>query len=330
MMRGVLYPLAVLLTLPSLSYSEEPGHAGTEAKGPVLKAPFTREEAVRAQKHWSRSLETPAQMTNSIGMKLVLIPPADFLMGSPEGEQLRFPTEHQHRVRITKPFCLGIYEVTQAEYERVMEENPSWFSPEGDFGDRVSDLNTSRFPVEAVSWDHAVEFCRRLSAMPKERQAGLVYRLPTEAEWEYACRAGTTTPFHFGSQLNGRKANCRGTHPYGTTEKGPYLKRTTTVGSYTPNGLGLYDLHGNVWEWCQDWYDKDYYNASPLDDPQGPSEASYRVFRGASWDSVAWCCRSAARYSNLPSLRSGALGFRVATDPPSRSGQEQANKKAEP
>jgi len=252
-------------------------------------------------------------------MKLVLIPPGEFMMGSPESEEGRVDGEGpQHRVRITKPFYLGVYEVTQGEYERVMGTNPSYFSRGGGGNDRVSGLDTSRFPVEMVLWEDAVEFCQRLSTLPAERSAGRKYRLPTEAEWEYACRAGTTTPFHFGSVLNGRQANHDGNLPYGTSEKGPYLDRTTIVGNYSGNGFGLYDMHGNVWEWCADWYDADYYANSPADDPKGPMSGSRRVFRDGSWEADARSCRSAIRGSG-PARQLNCLGFRVALVPADES-----------
>jgi formylglycine-generating enzyme required for sulfatase activity len=254
-------------------------------------------------------------LTNSIGMKLVLIPPGEFQMGSPEDEKDRYSDEGpQHRVRLTQPFYLGVHEVTQGEYERVTGTNPSHFMT-------VSGQDPSRFPVEKVSWEDAVEFCRKLSALPAERSAGREYRLPTEAEWEYACRAGTTTPFHFGSVLNGREANCDGNYPYGTSEKGPHLKRTTTVGSYSANGFGLYDMHGNLWEWCSDWYDEKYYANSPVDDPQGPALGSRRVGRGGCWIYDAGVCRSADRYWHSPDYRYGNLGFRLALVPADKSGK---------
>ena len=137
----------------------------------------------------------PKEITNSIGMKLVLIPAGKFLMGSPKDEKERWPDEEQHEVSITKPFYLGVYVVTQAEYEKVMGNNPSYFSAKGDGKDSVKDMDTGQFPVEAVSWDDAVAFCKKLSELPEEKKAGRVYRLPTEAEWEYACRAGTKTAF---------------------------------------------------------------------------------------------------------------------------------------
>ncbi len=195
----------------------------------------------------------PKEVTNSIGMKLALIPAGKFLMGSPKDEKDRLLAEEQHEVSITKPFYLGVYEVTQAEYEKVMENNPSCFSANGDGKYSVNDMDTSRFPVENVSWDDAVAFCKKLSELPEEKKAGRVYRLPTEAEWEYACRAGTKTPFHYGDSLSSKQANFCGHFPYGGADKGPWLKRTAKVDTYAANAFGLYDMHGNVWEWCQDW-----------------------------------------------------------------------------
>jgi formylglycine-generating enzyme required for sulfatase activity len=266
-------------------------------------------------------LGVSAEITNSIGMRLALIPAGKFSMGSPESEEDHRDSEYQHQVWITKAFYLGVYEVTQEEYERVMRTNPSYFSAGGSGKGRVSGMDTSRFPVEGVSWEDAVEYCRKLSALPAESSAGRDYRLPTEAEWEYACRAGTTTPFHFGLQLNGREANCNAGYPNdpdGTDREGPYLGRTTTVGSYQPNAFGLYDMHGNVWEWCQDFYKAEYYRRSPLNDPQGPASvpswvAPFRVFRGGGWAHNA--CRAAHRDWSLPQYRREFLGFRVAAVP---------------
>ena len=192
--------------------------------------------------------------------------------------------EEQHEVSITKPFYLGVYVVTQAEYEKVMGNNPSWFSAKGDGKDKVKDMDTGQFPVEKVSWDDAVAFCKKLSELPEEKKAGRVYRLPTEAEWEYACRAGTKTAFHYGDSLSSKQANFNGNFPYGGADKGPYLGRTAKVGSYAANAFGLYDMHGNVWEWCQDWYDENYYKNSPKEDPPGPAQGLHRVVRGGGWD----------------------------------------------
>ena len=235
--------------------------------------------------------------TNCIGIKLMRIPKGKFLMGSPETEKERKENETQHEVTISQNFYMGATEVTQAQWQKVMGNKPSNF--EGD-----------QLPVETVSWEEAVEFCNRLSEMPEEIRAGRKYRLPTEAEWEYACRAGTTTPFHFGSQLNGRQANYNGTVPYGTETKGPYLKKTTPVGKYPANAWGLYDMHGNVWEWCSDWYGE--YPAGSLTNPSGPATGPGRVARGGGWNSDAVLGRSADRYGSAPSDRFFSLGFRVA------------------
>ncbi len=183
-----------------------------------------------------------------------------------------------------------------------MGNNPSSFSSDGRHSDRVSGLSTDDFPVESVSWEDAQEFIGRLNELSEE--TGRVYRLPTEAEWEYACRGGTTTRYYFGDSSD---------------ELGEYAwysgnseRRTHSVGQKRPNAWGLYDLHGNVWEWCSDWYSGDYYANSPLEDPTGPESGSIRVYRGGSWDFTARSCRSAYRYGYWPGYRLHYLGFRVA------------------
>ncbi len=200
-------------------------------------------------------------------MRLALITAGEFVMGSPETE-LNEKGEHAvdeqpHPVRITRPCYLGVYEVTQAEYREVMGSNPSDFSPTGKLKDNVAQLDADRLPVENVSFEDAQAFCARLS-----RIEGKKYRLPTAAYGEYACRAGTTGPFSFGASCDGSEANCDGNKPYGTTTGAPSLVRPTTVGSYRANAFGLYDMHGNVAEWCSDWYGAAYYPAAPLEDPE--------------------------------------------------------------
>jgi formylglycine-generating enzyme required for sulfatase activity len=234
-------------------------------------------------------------ITNSIGMKLVLVPKGTFMMGSPESEEGRYSDEGpQHSVTISKDYYLGAYEVTQEQYQRIMGENPSEFKGANN-------------PVEKVSWEDAVAFCKKLSELPEEKAAGRVYRLPTEAEWEYACRAGSTTRFGFGdidSQL--------GSYAW-------FYKNSTgatrPVGQKTPNAWGLYDMHGNVWEWCADR--KGDYSTSAVTDPTGPAEGSFRVFRGGCWFSEAAFCRSAFRHRIDPSFRNYYLGFRLALSSPS-------------
>ncbi len=254
-------------------------------------------------------------ITNSIGMKLALIPTGKFRMGSPRSEAERESEESQHEVTITKPFYMGVYEVTQAEYMKLMDpKNQAHFNSDRGGG--------AEYPMEDVLWTEADEFCRKLTALPDEIRAGRKYRLPTESEWEYACRAGTTTAFHFGESISSRQANFNGNFPYGNAEKGQYLRRTVKVGSYQPNNFGLYDMHGNVAEWCADWYDPDYYDASHDEDPRGPPvgvlsddyENYYLVVRGGCWIDDARACRSAYRHRAMHRNKYRLIGFRVVCE----------------
>jgi formylglycine-generating enzyme required for sulfatase activity len=197
--------------------------------------------------------------------------------------------------------------VTQQEYQRVVGTNPSEFSATGKLKDKVSGQDTKRFPVEQVSWHDAVEFCRKLSELPREKAASRRYGLPTEAQWEYACRAGTTTRFCFGdderllTEYGWFNQNSRGqTHP---------------VAQKRANAWGLYDVHGNVWQWCGDRYEKEYYGKSPTDDPDGPPGGSRRVSRGGCYTERADYCRSAKRCECAPGDRWYGRGFRVSLVP---------------
>jgi uncharacterized protein (TIGR02996 family) len=249
-------------------------------------------------------------LRNSIGMELVLLPAGSFWMGSPENERRRYGDESpRHEVEITRPFYLGIHLVTQGQYQRVMRVNPSAFAPTGRRAEQVAELDHSVLPVDSVTWLDAVEFCCRLSALPAEKRAKRQYRLPTEAEWEYACRGGasSTAPYSFGSRLRLADAN------YDPRRGGSGRSRhPTPVGSYPPNAFGLYDMHGNLWEWCHDWLNDDYYAQSPRQDPPGPDHGTLRVLRGGSWFYIASSCRSAIRFCRAPEDTNDLIGFRAA------------------
>ena len=261
---------------------------------------------------------------NSIGMKLAPVEPGTFLMGS-TNEFGRLAHEHQHEVTLSAKYYIGVYEVTQAQFDKVIDKNPSYFTKSGKGKDRVGDAETANFPVDSVTWEQARDFCRRLSSMPAEKKANRFYRLPTEAEWEFACRAGTKTVFHLGESLASAQANFDGNHPYLTREDvikgesiaklaGPFLKRPTTVGSYEANALGLYDMHGNVREWVADWYSPVYFKNSPKNDPKGPEKGTKKVARGGDWYYFAAGCRSASRYDHEPDEPRNYHGFRVVCE----------------
>jgi uncharacterized protein (TIGR02996 family) len=276
-----------------------------------------RDERVRALLA-SGVLPCVPEVVNSIGMKLVLIPAGKFLMGAPAGEvDSLYEERPQHEVEITRPFYLGACPVTQEQWRAVMGTDPSYFCAAGGGKGKVKGLSTDDFPVEQVSWADVAAFLERLAALPEERKIGRKYRLPSEAEWEYACRGGATSysTFCYGNSLSSTQANFHGNYPYGGAGKGPYLDRTSKVGSYAPNAFGLFDMHGNVWEWCADWYAADYYQVSPRRDPPGGSEGSFRVVRGGCWHFSGGFCRSADRRRHALGSRSYDVGFRVAAVP---------------
>ena len=227
-------------------------------------------------------------------LEMVYIPGGTFMMGSPATEKDRDKSESpQHRVTVPF-FYAGKYPITQEVWEAVMGNNPSWFQRE-------------KRPVVNVSWQNAVEFCTQLS-----QKTGKKYRLLSEAEWEYACRAGTTGPFHFGETITPDLVNYNGNYPYASASKGLYREETTTMGSFPANAFGLYDMHGQVWEWCSDRWHYNY-NGAPNDGSSWETGShDYRVRRGGSWNSNAVNCRSANRNRNLLSNRYWGIGFRVA------------------
>ncbi len=228
---------------------------------------------------------------NGVKLDSVLLKADTFTMGSPATEEGRSSNEIQRRVTLTRPFYMSKYTVTQSQWERVMGSNPSEFK----------DPNN---PAENFTYDDCLTFCTKFSQI-----AGRPVRLPTEAEWEYACRAGTGSAFNFGNQISVEQANYDGNFIYAHGSKGIYRQRTTPVGSFPPNAWGLYDMHGNVWEWCQDWYAP--YPPGDATDPQGPEKGRLRVLRGGSWNYRPALCRSATRYMDDPNTRSSRRGLRL-------------------
>jgi formylglycine-generating enzyme required for sulfatase activity len=233
--------------------------------------------------------------TSSVGMRLAWIAPGKFLMGSPPREIQRREDEPQHGVTLTRGFFLAIHPVTQAQWKAVMGSNPSRFRGEAN-------------PVENVSWDDCIEFCARLT-----RKDGPVYRLPTEAEWEYACRAGTAGAFHTGAMLSTDQANFDGRDVYASEAPGTFRGETTPGGHFAANAWSLHDMHGNVHEWCADWYGD--YPPEHVTDPLGPPLGDARVLRGGSWLSAPWYCRCASRYWTDPAATAAHIGCRVCFNP---------------
>ena len=290
-------------------------------------------EAQVAQEAWAKQCGVEVSTKNSLGANLILIPPGEFVMGSPKKETSYWTGEDQHSVKLSKGFWLGETEVTQREWVAIMDDNPSHFKV-------MNNHDTSRFPVEMVTWYDVVEFCNKLSEKEQlaayyelratKRQDGHLvsaevaivggrgYRLPTEAEWEYACRAGTITAYHYGNKLNSQQANVGRADPSRKLPNEPYLSRPTTVKSYAPNGFGLYDMHGNVLEWCFDW--EGSYDASPGVhlDPSSPQPGrmrinpNARVVRGGCWSNLPTYARSASRNFSRSGGRTSGTGFRVA------------------
>jgi len=288
--------LGILLVLGVMGCDSSNKDGSTAKNGSTAKTP----DAATVKKHMTPDqLALGDPLVNSVGMVLVPIPAGEFMMGE--------PTKPTHPVTLTKPFHLGAFEVTQEQYEKVMGKNPSHFKGTNN-------------PVEQVSWHEAVEFCRNLSELPEEKAAGHVYRLPTEAEWEYACRAGTTTKFSFGDD-----ESRFGQHAWFRENA---QSKTHPVGEKKPNPWGLYDMHGNVFEWCRDWYGA--YPSEPVTDPTGPTTGSGRVSRGGSWDGDAATCRVAYRYAYDPSYRTLYFGFRLALSPLGVSPEAAKGEGAEP
>jgi serine/threonine-protein kinase len=324
-------------------------HQPTNAP-PLAVAPFDAKEAREHQQAWADHLGVPVETTNSIGMQMVLIPPGMFLMGVHEptvslAKAFKVPSyffdseKPLHRVRITKPIYFGACEVTVGQFRQFVTD--SGYNTEAErsgTGGEAYDPKRRKFmpqpeltwknpgfpqtdscPVVQISWNDAVVFFEWLSRKEEQR-----YRLPTEAEWEYACRAGTTTRFYFGDDPknlhqfgNVLDASARQELPEPRIAASDGYGFTSPVGSFGPNGFGLYDMHGNVWEWCSDWLDFDspYYPVSATDDPQGPASGRHRALRSGTWYNGPHNCRSASRFSGPPDTHNYVTGFRAVRIP---------------
>ena len=254
---------------------------------------------------------------DGIELEMVYIPGGTFMMGSPENEEKRSDREGpQHNVTVS-PFFMGKYPVTQGQWRAIASQTNLKvkldLNPEpSTFKESYQDIDRWQRPVEQVKWTEAVEFCERLSKL-----TGKDYRLPSESEWEYACRAGTTTPFYFGETITPELVNYDGNYTYGKSPKGEYRKETTPVGQFPPNAFGLYDMHGNIYEWCQDVY-HDNYNGAPTDGSAWEiDDINQRVYRGGSWFFIPRLCRSASRDNyNSDETDSLNFGFRLVSFPP--------------
>jgi serine/threonine protein kinase len=278
--------VTVRMPIPPVSTPEEAKKTQVEKKVIISATP---------QKQERLSFFTPKEGKNwrmpMLKIDMIWIAPGSFVMGSPITEQGRGNDEGQHEEIIEKGFWLGKVPVTQGQWTAIMKSNPSEFQK-----------SRKRAPVEMVSWNDAIEFCNKLNQKEKAGRRiphGYEYSLPTEAQWEYACRAGTNTPFHYGNSLSARMANFDGRYPYGDAKKGSFKKKTLPTAKYKANAWGLYDMHGNIWEWCYDAY----------------SSHNSRVFRGGSWNVDANHCRAAYRGNNIPDLKANYLGFRLALTP---------------
>ncbi|KPK48348.1 MAG: hypothetical protein AMK72_07195 [Planctomycetes bacterium SM23_25] len=266
----------------------------------------------------AKKLGVPVAFENSVGMRFVLIPPGTFLMGSrdsaaevarrcamPNAQAGWFYDEHpRHKVTLTRAFYMTVHEVTKASYRTVFPPKPAR-GKDKKKAETPGEPKDANDPATEVSWSDAEKFCKQLSSRDKRQ-----YSLPTEAQWEYACRAGTETPFTFGETISTDQANYHGDYIYGSGRKGKHRGKPLPVGSLSPSAWGLYDMHGNVSEWCADRYGE--YDSAAATDPQGPDKkGNERVLRGGSWRSYPGACRSAFRHRREAGSRSDNIGFRV-------------------
>jgi formylglycine-generating enzyme required for sulfatase activity len=283
---------------PPESEGKPPAAQPPGPKATVYKDwPFDAAEAKRRQEETAKALgveiEQAIDLGDGVTLTMVLIPAGEFLMGCGEDEPDRRGDKTRHRVTLTQPFWLGKYEVTLEQWHAALGKGSKRY-------------RGSRSPAHAVSWTTAHAFLEKLNAMVP----GGGFALPTEAQWEYACRAGTATPFHFGPTITTDQANVNGETPYGDGPPGVNRKHPVAVGSFPPNAWGLHDMHGNLWEWCEDWYAP--YTAEPQTDPTGPATGTRRVLHGGSWLIIPNFARSAVRAAVSPDDRYTTYGLRLA------------------
>ena len=275
----VLFLVGAVTLIEGCSNGKDPQEKEEPAVEKVASVSNEKDITKEPTKKESSGKEEITDLGKDVKLEMILIPAGKFVMGSPASEKGHRVNETQHEVTLTKPFYMGKYEVTQEQWDAVMINNRSFY-------------RGPKLPVTSVSWENCQEFIKKLNA---KTSGG--YRLPTEAEWEYSCRAGTTTAYSYGDSITKNDSNVEGLS-------------TKVVGSYKPNAFGLYDMHGNVWEWCEDW--KVDYPKEAVIDPKGPATGSVRVLRGGSFDSNGSDARSSLRVVNEPSFRLVDFGFRLA------------------
>ena len=279
----VLFLVGAVTLIEGCSNGKDPQEKEEPAVEKVTSVSNEKDITKEPTKKESSGKEEVTDLGKDVKLEMILIPAGKFVMGSPESEKGRSKGETQHEVTFTKAFYMGKYEVTQEQWESVMGNNPS------------IKIKGARLPVTNVSWNDCQDFIKKLNA---KTNGG--YRLPTEAEWEYACRAGTTTKYSVGDKITPKDANYRDSK----------IGEPVAVGSYKPNAFGLYDMHGNVWEWCEDWYAD--YQAGAVTDPKGPATGERRVLRGGSFNFYVWNTRSSFRFNLSPTSRYLFYGFRLA------------------
>ncbi len=276
----VLFLVGAVTLIEGCSNGKDPQEKEEPAVEKVASVSNEKDITKEPTKKESSGKEEITDLGKDVKLEMILIPAGKFVMGSPASEKGHRVNETQHEVTLTKPFYMGKYEVTQEQWDAVMVNNRSFY-------------RGPKLPVTSVSWENCQEFIKKLNA---KTSGG--YRLPTEAEWEYSCRAGTTTAYSNGDSITKNDSNVEGLS-------------TKVVGSYKPNAFGLYDMHGNVWEWCEDW--KVDYPKEAVIDPKGPEAGKNRVLRGGSFTGVGLHSRSANWFDNLPSTWNiDYLGFRLA------------------